>query len=81
MLPNAVVEQLCPDRFGPNGPAFHFDSRASRASQERLTRKSDMQRMTIVAMAAMLVAAPAFAEGTGSGASETGTTLAQPVRN
>jgi len=36
-----------------------------------------MQRMTIVAMAAMLVAAPAFGEGTGSGASETGTTLAQ----
>src|SRR6202795_3463307 len=36
-----------------------------------------MQRMTIVAMAALLVAAPTFAEGTGSGASETGITTAQ----
>src|ERR1700675_2036849 len=36
-----------------------------------------MQRMTIVAMAAMLVAAPTFAEGTGAGASETAITTAQ----
>src|SRR5258708_38331817 len=50
---------------------------APRASQERLIGKSDMQRMTIVAMAAMLVAAPAFAEGTGSGASDAGITTAQ----
>src|ERR1700709_1537659 len=32
-----------------------------------------MQRMTIVAMAAMLVAGPAFAQGAGSGASGAGT--------
>src|SRR5260370_12861675 len=74
-----------PGPFGPNGPAFHFDIRASRASQESLqesltrksARKSDMQRRTIVAMAAMLAAAPAFAEGTGSNASDAGMTLAQ----
>jgi murein L,D-transpeptidase YcbB/YkuD len=72
-LPGAAL----PDRFGPNGPAFHFKIRASRASQESLTRKSDMQRMTIVAMAAMLVAAPAFGEAAGPGPSDAGTALAQ----
>src|SRR5882724_12650502 len=62
------VEQLYPGQFSPNGPLFHFTSRASRIPASLTLGKSDMQRMTVVAMAAMLVAGPAFAQGAGSAA-------------
>jgi hypothetical protein len=33
-LAERFVEQLYPGQFSPNGPVFHFNSRASRASQQ-----------------------------------------------
>src|SRR5205823_2035928 len=61
-----LAERCCrtapPGQFGPHRRrAFDSFPRI-----ERIPGKSDMQRMTVIAMAAMLVAAPAFGQGAGS---------------
>src|SRR5712672_529810 len=45
----------------------------------RIPGKPDMQRMTIIAMAAILVTAPAFGQGAGSGANHPATATAKPA--